>query len=198
MFPENYLPLLSSLAPVIQSVLCRISRWRTPTNWSRADWANEERSVVNLAVCQTVHEHSADSDSLAQAVYYRALSRALTRYRQEYIYSGRFLPFAPADSSDEGEELSVMGSPHGGPSTKADSISDHLTAAIESLPEPESRLIHQLFWQEHTQVEIARGLQISQRAVSERKRRALDNLRSALQQHGPVSTATCVSRSKRP
>lgn len=182
MYSENYLPLLESLAPVIQSILRRISRWRTPLNWTRADWASEEQSVVNLAVCETLTNHSTDSGSLEHVVYFHALSRALTRYRQECVYAGRFLVLTPTDGSDDVEESFRTESRSCSVSTEASSIPESLAVAMESLSEPDGRLIQELFWQKHTQAEIARELHISQRAVSGRKRRALDSLRSALQQ----------------
>lgn len=190
MSSENCLSLVESLAPVIQSVLRRIRRWPTPSNWTRADWMNEERSVVNQAVCQTLSECAIDSrTSLAQAVYFQALSRALTRYRQEYLYSHRFLPeTSPTDEFEPGRFWHRSGASQ---PTQINSSAERLAAALESLPQSDSELLQQIFWHERTQAQIARDLHISQRAVGKRKKRVLNALRIALQ----PATRSCAPQS---
>jgi len=197
MNPEDFPILLTTLAPLIQSVIRRVSRWQTPANWSRADWADEERAVVNLAVCQTVRDHSQVADnSLEQTVYFHALGRALTRYRQESLYSGRFLPLMPTeDTADEEENVPTI-APRWCPVDESVCTPEWLTAAIEGLPKPDSQLIEKLFWQERTQADIARELNISQRAVSQRRQRVLKNLRVAFKKQrriSPISSQTEAS-----
>lgn len=189
MLPENFLPLFESLAPVVRSVLRRVSRWRTPANWSRTEWVNEERAVISLAVCQTVTEHATESvTQLAHLVYFQALSRALTRYRQECTYSQRFLALAPMDDSDDLESTDSSQRPSFLPSIQINRAPERVNAALESLSQSDSDLIQQLFWHGRAQLQIARDLHISQRAVSERRRRVLNVLRIALDPCGQESS----------
>jgi RNA polymerase sigma factor (sigma-70 family) len=181
---EDFLRLFISLAPVIQLVLHRISHWRTPANWSHFDWVNEERSVVNQSVYQTVKEHgNKAASSLPQTAYFRALSRALTRYRQECRYSSRFAPLTQTERIDESDKPEVAHQDVAISSVFPDenaSTIEWLTDALESLPEQDTTLLRKLFWEERTQAEIAFEMHVSQRTVSERRQRALENLRTVL------------------
>lgn len=188
MDPEDVLPLFVALTPVIQSVLHRISHWRTPTNWSLSDWASEEHAVVNQSAFQTITEYRGKPEaSLARVVYFRALARALTRYRQEWLYSSRFVPFTGCDESEDTEEPPRNTAIQELTTTQKEQTTEWLTSALESLPEPDHLLIQQLFWYERTQADLARDLHISQRSVSKRKQRALETIRIALQQQGLLS-----------
>jgi RNA polymerase sigma factor (sigma-70 family) len=184
MEPEDLLLLFISLEPIIRSVLHRISRWRTPANWSRSDWVNEERSVINQSVCQTVIDYRSDSaTALSHAVYFHALSRALTRYRQECLFSSRFIPLAPSkqtDETDKPEPNSQNFAISAAFSAENELNPGWLTDALECLSDDDTQLIRKLFWEERTQAQLALELHVSQRTVSERKRRALDNLRIVL------------------
>ena len=187
MFTENLLSLFESVTPAIRAVLRRIERWRTPANWSPADWADEEKAVVNLAACEAVIEYRPDDTiPLANLVYFRGMARALTRYRQECAYSQRNLPAGPEDEPEDMLKGPVIAAPRRPTDAVAGDLTAHgwLTEAVESLPQTDGHLIQQLFWQERTQHDVARELQISQRAVSGRRRQALEKLRGVLRQQG--------------
>jgi len=172
MFTENLLSLFESVTPAIRAVLRRIERWRTPANWSPADWADEEKAVVNLAACEAVIEYRPDDTiPLANLVYFRGMARALTRYRQECAYSQRNLPAGPEDEPEDMLKGPVIAAPRRPTDAVAGDLTAHgwLTEAVESL---------------RTQHDVARELQISQRAVSGRRRQALEKLRGVLRQQG--------------
>jgi DNA-directed RNA polymerase specialized sigma subunit len=55
---------------------------------------------------------------------------------------------------------------------------------LDRLPAIDRKLIVSLFWEENTQVEVARMLFLSQQAISKRKRRILGQLRHWMGQLG--------------
>jgi RNA polymerase sigma factor (sigma-70 family) len=57
---------------------------------------------------------------------------------------------------------------------------DHLRSAIGALPPEQRRLIEQLFWEEHTETEVADALGINQSTISRRKQAILNGLRMKL------------------
>ena len=119
--------------------------------------------------------------TLAAYVHSRVLSRALTRYRQEWTFSNRYgsdiLEERDGDACwrSEGFLIPVVDGMEGNPACIA------LLEAVVDLPEESRWLIEQLFWEGRTEAEIARGVGISQQAIAKRKRSVLRVLHDRLQ-----------------
>jgi RNA polymerase sigma factor (sigma-70 family) len=99
--------------------------------------------------------------------------RALSRYRQEWIYALRYSLSQNDDEypggTDDVEERFA-----------ADQEEKHVLRLMTGLPENDRRLIEWLFWDGRTETEVAGGLGISQQAVSKRKHKILKELRTTL------------------
>ena len=66
-----------------------------------------------------------------------------------------------------------------------------LVAAMRCLTDGERRILRLIFWEERTQAEAARLLQVSQQAIAKTKKRALAKLRAAFRSEGDGSGALC-------
>jgi RNA polymerase sigma factor (sigma-70 family) len=173
--------------PIIARCLRRIATWRLPPNWSAFDWLEEVREVL----CVAAIEAETDFDSarglpFGAFLYYRALARVLTRYRQEWNYGTRFLSeCAGSCICDEEEpdpqeyrlarsrriavEIPFLQEP--------DIPLEELAEALASLTKSSRRLIDLLFWEEYTESEAGRDIGISQPCISRRKQAILQTLR---------------------
>jgi DNA-directed RNA polymerase specialized sigma subunit len=96
----------------------------------------------------------------------RVLSSALTRYRQEWSYALR----SAVESDIEGRDK-VDGHEH------LDVIVLSIRVALDHLPLSEAWLIRQLFWNERSEMDLARHAGITQQAISKRKQVILSSLR---------------------
>ena len=100
-------------------------------------------------------------------VHWRVWARARSRYRREWTYVLR-CGFHLEDN-DCGDATANGFSPV--------EVSESLHHSLDRLPEHQRELIVSLFWEEKTEVEIARMLSLSQQAISKHKRRILALLR---------------------
>ena len=66
-----------------------------------------------------------------------------------------------------------------------------LVAAMRCLTDGERRILRLIFWEERTQAEAARLLQVSQQAIAKTKKRALAKLRAVFRSEGDGSGALC-------
>ena len=66
-----------------------------------------------------------------------------------------------------------------------------LVAAMRCLTDGERRILRLIFWEERTQAEAARLLQVSQQAIAKTKKRAIAKLRAAFRSEGDGSGALC-------
>jgi RNA polymerase sigma factor (sigma-70 family) len=157
----------------LRRVRCRILSWRKPTNWSPHDWFEEVQAITAAARCRAEMEYEpARGVPLGAFLYLRALSSAWTRYRQECAYARRF-PYQEGAGFEKAERLDVDPlEPYAG--------SDSLRHALSILPSPDQCLIRQLFWQKTSETQLAKNLNISQQAVSKRKRKVISKLRQLL------------------
>src|SRR5712691_8467433 len=79
----------------------RIGSWRVPPNWSAAQWSEEVVAVAQLAACEAESDfNSSHGVTFGSFVYYRVMARALTRYRQEWVYALHCFPTAPDDGPE--------------------------------------------------------------------------------------------------
>jgi RNA polymerase sigma factor (sigma-70 family) len=105
-------------------------------------------------------------------VYGRIWARARTRYRQERAYARRC---GLQPERNDCEELRSEWF-----ASLEDSV--FLRRWLDRLPERERRLIQGMYWDEKTQVEVARMLSLSQPAVSKLNRQILAQLRRGISQ----------------
>lgn len=135
-----------------------------PPNYAPADWAEEMRAQGSAAACQALCDFDPERGvPLGAFVRQRVLAGARTRYRQEWAYA---LRVAALDADPERAEADPEIT---------------LCCALARLPEPDRRLIEQLFWERSTEAEIGQALGISHQAVSKRKRAILRELRAWLE-----------------
>jgi DNA-directed RNA polymerase specialized sigma24 family protein len=163
----------------LQHCFHRIRCWRVPPNWSGQDWSEEMEALVTAAACQAELDFDpAREVPLGGFVYRRVMARALTRYRQEWVYALRFLSEndidglsgTTANGAAWAEEAAVA------PVLDYESVRH----ALERLSGADRKLIHELFWGKCTQTELARKRGVSQQAVSLRKGSILKYLRDRL------------------
>ena len=114
---------------------------------------------------------TSDDDGTAKPSYGHVLGSVLTRYRQEWSYArhcSRFGAYeSPAAERGDGESEEMIA---------------RLEPLVKKLPESDRHLIHQLYWENCTEAQIAEYLGVSQQAVSKRKRRLLSQLAAMLSQ----------------
>ncbi|MCS6831550.1 MAG: sigma-70 family RNA polymerase sigma factor [bacterium] len=146
----------------VRCCLRRVATWMTPSNWSRHDWMEEMYAEAEAAGWKAACEYTASQAcTLFQFVYQHSLNACLQRYRQEW----RYVLHCP-------HTLDVVEHP------EADSAD--LYAAIDSLPESDRQLLHQLYWARFTETELAQQQGVSVQAISKRKRAALRKLRAMM------------------
>jgi RNA polymerase sigma factor (sigma-70 family) len=182
----------------------RICGWRTPPNWSIADWREEIRAHGLAAACEAGRDFDPSRQvPLDTFIYQRVIARAYTRFRQEWAYGLRCIsePYEvftnggcvslPSESRVQFRESNVVPDP----------AYQVLHDALGSLPESSRRLIMQLFWEGQTEANIAEALGISHQAVSKRKWAVIQKLRTLIEVSkkeyflGKVakSSARCIS-----
>jgi RNA polymerase sigma factor (sigma-70 family) len=150
----------------------RTHRWRVPPRWSVSDWWEEIDAESIAAACHAIRIFDPDlGPSLDSFVYHTILASALSRYRKEWTYA---LRYGIAESEDSGmiaeaDERFLI-----------EQEEEQLKRSLTRLSETDRRLLQRLFWEGHTETEVASGLGISQQAVSKRKRKILTELRRCL------------------
>ncbi|MBV8126694.1 MAG: sigma-70 family RNA polymerase sigma factor [Planctomycetaceae bacterium] len=150
----------------------RIRTWRVPPRWSAGDWSEELQAQGAAAAWQALDNYDATRGvPLRVYVHQRVLASALTRSRQEWSYALRFaFEISANDSRDAIEEDESLNA----------TAFEALHQGLANLAEQDRRLIELLFWDGHTEAEVAEMMGISQPAVSKRKWALLRVLRSRL------------------
>lgn len=164
--------------PVLMRCFQRIRAWRLPPNWSAIDWLEEVKEVLIVATVEAETDFdSARGTSFGAFLYHRAMSRVLTRYRQEWNYGTRFQSeCAGSRACEEDPDPLECHSPGGRRLAEEASCQPDLEAPLEelaealaALSEPHRRLIELLFWEERAERQIAEEFGVSQPAISQRK-----------------------------
>lgn len=146
----------------VRCCLRRVATWKTPPNWSHRDWMEEMHAEAEAAGWQAFCEHDGSVVcTLFQFVYQRSLNACLQRYRQEW----RYVLHCPVT-------LDVI--------ERCEPYPTDLYAALDSLPESDRQLVHQLYWGRYTETELAQQQGVSVQAISKRKRAALRKLRGMI------------------
>jgi len=157
---------------VSDSCLRRITTWRTPPNWSRREWVEEMRSVVDSAAIQAESLYNSSYGcTVTEFLYGRILAAALTRHRQEWAFGCRCAPLAETQNLTASVNL-----PDGFRFASPPAVEE----AIADLPAESRTLVRLLFWDKETEADIASMLGVSQQAVSKRKRTILRRLNQRL------------------
>jgi DNA-directed RNA polymerase specialized sigma24 family protein len=168
------------LALVLERCFSRICSWRTPPNWSNREWFEEIKAHAIAASCRALCEYDATRGAPLEAfVYQRVIARVLTRHRQEWGYALRFVSEKKEDN-DCSSPPDRSKAPESAQSENQAPIYEELRDAVASLSESNRWLITQLFWNDQTEVEIARALGIGRRAVNKRKHAILQSLQDVL------------------
>jgi len=170
--------------------LRRIFSWHTPPNWCATDWFEEICAVAATAACDAeCCFDPAYGVALDAYVHSRVLSRALTRYRQEWAFSNRNV-FDIVEERDE--DTRRLGGAFLLPVIEANPACDALLEEMTDLSSQSRWLIKQLFWEDRTEAEIGRELGISQQAVAKRKRSVLRILRERLKKPQRILSSEVV------
>jgi len=150
----------------------RIRGWGLPPGWSWPDWREEARAEGQLAICHALDSFDSSlSDSLEAFLYAKIVNRVWGRHRREWAYGTRRAAEPPnepwADSTDVLE------------STWDREVVDR---AWDRLKAEDQWVLRRLYWDGWSEVAIADELGKTQAAVSQRKRRALNRLRRAIEE----------------
>jgi RNA polymerase sigma factor (sigma-70 family) len=148
--------------------LRRIYRWRVPPNWSQSDWLEELRAEAQAAAWEAERDFDPTRGVPLRAfVHHRILTRTLGRVRREWRFARHCWPRLRGDESTapavDGIDFAES--------------SQHLRTCLNQLPDLERRLIVDLYWEEKTEIEIARMLSVTQPTICRRKQRILEQLR---------------------
>lgn len=165
----------------------RICSWPVPQNWGAADWFEEICAVAAAAACDAESRFNPAYGVVLDAyVHSRVLNRALTRYRQEWAFSSRFMGGYEDERNEEARERAeawlafvLDGNP----------ACDCLLEAMTGLRDRDRWLLKQIFWEDRTEAKIGHELGISQRAVSKRKQAVLRSLGQLLNPASKKSSA---------
>ncbi len=153
---------------VWSACVARTHGWRVPPRWAVSDWWEEIDAESIAAACHAIRIFDPHrGPTLNSFVYHQILASALTRYRQEWTYAIRYGVSSGEDPSVDGIEDRFS----------IEQEEEQLKQSLTCLPEPDRNLLERLFWEGHTETEIASGLGISQQAVSKRKQKILSELR---------------------
>lgn len=171
----NMIPEAVLVRQGMEAALRRACSWRVPTQWTRADWKDELRSVALVAAWQAQLVFAPEPGRMLKLfVLGRVLARLLTRYRQEWRTALREVHPDPDESftvlSDEGHAV------------RRECRLQALEHALHLLPSDERWLLDELFRSERSQEDIGHELGISQPAVHKRKRLALAHLRQRFEE----------------
>jgi RNA polymerase sigma factor (sigma-70 family) len=170
-----------TLGSAMHSGFKRIRSWRVPPNWSHGDWFEELTAVGAAAAWQAVCEFDPERGvPLTGFGYCRMMTRCLSRYRNEWRYA---LHLVASDSREK--ETTPFKHPGLAASSAAKvngthPSNDDLRSAVGALPPQQQRLIEQLFWEEHTETEVADALGTNQSTISRHKQAILNGLRLKL------------------
>jgi RNA polymerase sigma factor (sigma-70 family) len=146
-----------------------ILTWRTPPNWSPRDWLEELKAEIIAATWEAERDFDPARGVPVEAfIQQRVWARSLNRYRREWAYARHCVSHL--------EDINVCDTSTDGGFPLME-IGEILEGCLRRLPNPQRRLIEGLFWEEQTEVEVARMLSLSQPAISKRKRRILERLR---------------------
>lgn len=171
--PNGSSPEQTGENEAVRRAFGRASSWRTPPHWSRCDWLNEVRAIIDSAAAGAALDYDEERGVPVRAfIYVRAVAAAWTRYRQEWSY---YL-HCGVKSGNAIEPIVIRFDPR----KHDETIEYFLRRALCRLSVEDQRLIHRLFWDDADQRTIAGMLQISQQCVSRRKARILRQLRRLL------------------
>jgi RNA polymerase sigma factor (sigma-70 family) len=142
--------------------------WCVPPNWSSRDWHEEMKAEILAAAWEAERDFDPARNVPFQAFLdQRVLSRALKRYRREWSFARHCGLHLQHDHSDDAAADGLQ----------SEEVTESLQSYLRGLPEVDRRLIEGLYWEDKTEIEVARTLSVSQQAISKRKRRILDKLR---------------------
>jgi len=157
----------------VRRAFARVSLWRAPPHWSRRDWLDEVRAILQSAATSARFDYDEQrAVPLRAHIYIRAVAAAWSRYRQEWSY---YLHSA----TESGAGMEPIAMPFNR-SQADETIRYFLGQALSQLSVDDQGLIRQLFWDNASQRRVAIRLQISQQCVSKRKARVLRLLHRAL------------------
>lgn len=129
------------------------------------------RAQASAAIWQAICDYDPSRGvSFSAYARQRVLSSALTRYRQEWAYAFR-LVLSQQRVSREWESQAAP---------RSSDWCESLREALLRLPRDDRWLIEQIFWEDHTESEIADKVGISQQAISKRKKTILRQLRRGI------------------
>jgi hypothetical protein len=177
----------AEIGEAVRRAFGRASSWRTPPHWSRRDWLDEVRAILNSgAVCAGLKYDENRGVPLRAHIYMRSVAAVWSRYRQEWSYYLHTVP----ESDAGGEPIATLL-----PEVNGYEVVDHLLGqALNQLSVEDQLLIQRLFWDNADQRRVAAKLQISQPCVSRRKTRVLRELRRLLSEQSQLFShmlATC-------
>ena len=147
----------------------KIKPWRQPPHWSRRDWHEEDRATAALAFYESRPNFDPSRGVPETAFLYLRMVAAVTkRYRQEWSH---------AKHTTVTDELTYHASPTQQSPAESHEQKHKFEKILASFEHSDEHLIHQLFWEDATQVDLAAILGISHRGVTYRKTKLFEKLK---------------------
>jgi len=162
-------PDLDLWAVVWPRCFTKIKRWPQPPHWSRRDWHEEAKGIAALAACESRPNFDPTRGVPETAfLFHRMIYAIKTRYRQEWSY---------AKHNTVTDDLTYHASPTPTSSAESQEQKQKLKKFLASFAPSDENLIHQLFWDDASQHDLAPILGITRRGVTYRKTKLMAKLR---------------------
>lgn len=175
----------------IEECLREVRRWRTPPNWTDADWWEEMKGTALLAGWAALCSYNPHCGiPIKQFIKTRVRAALLQRYREEWRFAGRCCCYPSSQQDEESGEVEAM------PLEELAAISAEqafwwkveVRDLLARLPPKEHYLAERFFIDGATEREVADELRISQPTVSRWKQKVLQKLRQMLESELPRQT----------
>ena len=154
---------LDDWQPIWRKCWSQIRIWRLPPGWNRSDWADEAQSTGILAAMNSLKEYDPNRNVPLEAFLFLKVRAAVwTLYRREWSLCRRFHELNL--SCDRGN-LPVPAAP------------TDLTEHLLKLSDEDRQLIELIYWQGHSEAEIATRSGVTRQAINKRKQAILHRLK---------------------
>jgi RNA polymerase sigma factor (sigma-70 family) len=170
----------------VQVALHQARQWRCPIHWDGKEWQKELDAIAQAAAFEACFYFDEQRGiTLEIFVFWQVLTALRDFRRREWAYfafhCGHLTKASDEGELGEGDESAEVCEGVAAKGLEQEWRRCLIFWALERLSERERQVINRLYWDGHTEAEIAHELGISQQAVSKIKRKAIQKLRELLE-----------------